>query len=261
MADLWLLLSFLCLTYLGISLNLISFQSPTHVFQSDASEHSIGGICAISGKARSIEIPPDFQVGCHKGTSLNLFEFLGEIISIWIEILAGQVPPGSYLIAQGDSTLATGWLRKSNFQENNHPLQLEVALYLAFLLLDARVVLYSHWFTGKENGTSDVLSQDTHLTFTELTDLLNSFIPEQVPPNFAICLLPPTIYLWLISLLWSQPLMDVLRKEPTRRTIWLGQGGCGGCNPSSYSKMNTSMPSRPGPGGHFGDERALAQKL
>jgi hypothetical protein len=74
--------------------------------------------------------------------------------------------------------VAAGWLRKSNFQENNHPLQLEMARHLAFLLLDARVVLYLQWFVSKENRRSDALSQDTHLTFTDLTAQLNSFIPK-----------------------------------------------------------------------------------
>jgi hypothetical protein len=96
---------------------------------------------------------------------------------------------------QEDSTSATGWLKKSNFKGSNHPLQLEVTWHLTFLLLEARMVLYLQWFTGKDNGTRDMLSQDTHLTETALTKLLlHSFILKQVPPNFCICLLPPAIY-------------------------------------------------------------------
>jgi hypothetical protein len=232
-AEIRLWLSFLCLAHWGISLNLISFRTPTHLFRSDASEHGIGGFCAISGGAWSLEIPADCQVGCREGISLDLVEFLGGIISVWVEILAGQVPPGPCLLAQGDSTSATEWLKKSNFQGTNHPLQLEAARHLAFLLLDARVILYSQWFAGKDNGTSDVLSRDTHLTATALTELLHSSIPEQVPPNFSICTLPPAIYSWLISLLWSQPLTKVSKKEPTRSTIWFGGDGQCGYSPSS----------------------------
>jgi hypothetical protein len=325
LADLRLWLSFLHLAHRGISLNLISFRTPTHVFQSDALDHGIGGFCAISrGGAWSLEILTDCGVGCQEGISaLNLFEFLGGIISVWVEIRAGRVPPGSCLLAQGDSTSETGWLKKSNFRGTNHPLQLEVARHLAFLLLDAQVILYSQsamlrnasqcsamlrnapqcsamlrnasqcfamlrnasqcfamlrnasqcfamlrnasqcftmlhnasqcfamlrnasqcfvmlrnasqcsamlrnasqcfamlrnasqcsamlrnasqcfamlrnasqCFAEKENGTSDVLFRDTHLTATALTDLLHSSIPEQVPPNFSICPLPPPIY-------------------------------------------------------------------
>jgi hypothetical protein len=63
LADLRLRLSFLCLAHRGISLNLISFRNPTHVFRLDASEHGIGGFCAISGGAWSLEIPTGCQPG------------------------------------------------------------------------------------------------------------------------------------------------------------------------------------------------------
>jgi hypothetical protein len=191
--------------------------------------------------AWSLEIRADCQVSCREGISLNLFEFLGGIISVWVEILAGRVPPGSCLLAQGDSTLVTGWLKKSNFQGTNHPMQLEAARHLAFLLLDALVIFYSQWFARKDNGRSNVLSRDTHLTATALTDLLHSSIPEQVPPNFSICPLPPAICSWLISLLRSQPLIKVSKKEPTRSTIWLGRGGQCGCSPSSSSTTSTCL--------------------
>ena len=143
LADLRLWLAFLQLAQKGISLNLISFRIPTHVFRSDAAEHGMGGFCGISGKAWHFELPLECRVGCREGISLNLFEFLGGIISIWVELLAGRVPLGSCLLAQGDSTSATGWLRKPNFSEHNHSLQLEAAWHLSFLLLDAGAVLYS----------------------------------------------------------------------------------------------------------------------
>jgi hypothetical protein len=171
LADLRLWLSFLLIAFKGISLNLISFRAPTHVFRSDVAEHGIGGGCGLSGKAWSLKLPPDCRVGCREGISLNLFEFLGGIISVWVEILAGRVQAGSCLLAQGDSTSATGWLRKSNFSDNNHPLQLEAARHLAFIILDAGVLLYSQWFAGKKNGMSDSLSRDTHLSARELTSL------------------------------------------------------------------------------------------
>jgi hypothetical protein len=115
------------------------------VFRSDAAEHGIGGFCGLTGQAWQLKLLLDCRVGRHKGMSLNLFEFLGGIISVWVEILAGRIPPGSCLLAQGDSTSATSWLRKSNFLDNNHPLQLKAARHLAFILLDAGVLLYSRW--------------------------------------------------------------------------------------------------------------------
>jgi hypothetical protein len=112
--------------------------------------------------------------------------------------------------------------------------------------LDARVILYSQWFAEKNNGTSNVLSRNTHLTATALTELLHSSIPKQVPPNFSICPLPAAIYSWLISLLWSQSLTKVLKKEPTRSTIWLGRDGQCGYSPSSYLTTST-LPLSPQP--------------
>jgi hypothetical protein len=81
-----------------------------------------------------------------------------------------------------------------------------------------------------------------------LTELLHSSIPEQVPPIFSICPLPPTRCSWLISLLRSQPLTKVLKKEPTRSTIWLGRDGQCGYSLSSYLTTSTLPLSNPGTG-------------
>jgi hypothetical protein len=144
LANLQLWLSFLWIALQGISLNLISFRTLTHMFRSDAAEHGIEGFCGLSGKVWSLKLAPDCRAGCLEGIYLNLIKFLvGGIISIWVEILAGCVRPGSCLPAQGDSSLVTGWLQKSNFLDNNHPLQLEAARHLAFILLDAGVLLNS----------------------------------------------------------------------------------------------------------------------
>jgi hypothetical protein len=51
LADLRPWLSFLRISFEGISLNLISFRTRTHVFRSDAAEQGIGGFCSLSGKA------------------------------------------------------------------------------------------------------------------------------------------------------------------------------------------------------------------
>jgi hypothetical protein len=127
LADLRLWLRFLELAHEGISLNMIAFREPTHVFRTDAAEHGIGGFCAASGAAWRVELPPDCRVGMREGITLNLLEFLGGIIGIWVEILAQRVPPLSCLLAQGDSTSASGWLRKSNFPEHSHRLHLEAS--------------------------------------------------------------------------------------------------------------------------------------
>ena len=95
----------------------------------------------------------------------------------------------------------------------------------------------------------DVLSRDTHLMGQELTNLLIHSIPEQVPPNFDICPLPPTVSSWLISLLRSPPLIEASKKVPTRSTTWLGRDGRDGSSRSSSSTTTTWRHSslEPGP--------------
>ena len=262
LADLRLWVRFLEQAQKGISLNMISFREPTHVFRTDASEHGIGGFCVLSGVGWRVELPGDCRVGMREGVTLNLFEFLGGIIGIWFEILAKRVPPFSCLLAQGDSTSASGWLRKSNFQEHSHRIHLEASRHLAFILLVAQVVLYSQWFAGDDNGTADVLSRDFHLPDEVLTAMLLSDLPSQVPPNFGICPLPPEILSWLICLLRSQPLTGASSKEPTRSSTWLGRGGHDGSNRSSSLKTSTSKLSSPDSGpSSSGLSRPLSEVL
>jgi hypothetical protein len=66
----------------GLSLNLLSFRLPAHVLWSDAAEHAMGDFCAISGRGWRLELPVDCRVGYRDGISLNLFEFLGGIVSV-----------------------------------------------------------------------------------------------------------------------------------------------------------------------------------
>jgi hypothetical protein len=248
MADLRLWLQFLEMAHRGISLNMVSLRTPTHVIRTDAAEHGIGGFCGLSGVGWRLEMPPDCRVGAREGITLNLFEFLGSVVGIWFEIHAGRVPPYSCLLAQGDSTTAAGWLRKSNFAEHSHPLQLETSRHLAFILLAASVLLYSQWFPGEDNGTSDVLSRDFHLTDHQLTQLLLIAIPSQVPPSFVISPLPLEISSWVISLLRSQPLTEELRKAPTRSSTWRGLVGPDGSDKSSYLTTSTLKPFSPASG-------------
>jgi hypothetical protein len=71
--------------------------------------NGISGVGVISGKAWSNEIPPNCQAGCREGVSLNLFELMDRNISIWIEVLAGRVPPESCLLAVGVRDQTQAW--------------------------------------------------------------------------------------------------------------------------------------------------------
>ena len=162
--DLILWLSFLESAKNGISMNILSYRSPTHLYRSDSCKHGLGGYTS-QGLAWRWIIPDRLLPRAH----INLLEFLASIICIWLDILKGRVPPESCLLSMGDSTTAAGWLRKSNFKEDDEndvetTVKLITARHLANLILHAKACLYSQWFVGDENDVSDSLSRDIHLS-------------------------------------------------------------------------------------------------
>ena len=154
--DFKLCINFLQRTQAGISINLLTYRQPTHVYRSDASEHGLGGYCLASGRAWRFPLPADC---CHR-VSLNTLEFMACLICLWIDVLAGRLPPESCVLSQTDSTSAEGWLRKSNFCAETQPAQLVVARKVATTITDADCCLYSQWFPGDENSVADSLSHD-----------------------------------------------------------------------------------------------------
>jgi hypothetical protein len=123
---------------------------------SDTAKHIIGGGSVTRPGASSCH-----HTAQNKEISINLFEFLGGIISIWAKILAGCVSPSSCLLTKGDSTSATGLLRKLYFSDNSHLLQLQATGHLAFINLDAGLLLHSQWFSEK-NTQDERLSLQRH---------------------------------------------------------------------------------------------------
>ena len=61
------------------------------------------------------------------------------------------------------------------------------------LLLENGVKNYSQWFEGKANDVSDSLSRDDDRSDEELTNLLYSHFPKQMPEHFEIVPLPKEI--------------------------------------------------------------------
>jgi hypothetical protein len=131
--DLHLLLSFLHSAYEGISMNVLTFRKPTHVFCSDASEFGLGGYNLVSGRAWYFEIPVD----CRLRMLLNSLEFLACTITIWVEASGDNISSESCILSQTDSSTAAGWLRKSNFADKvDEAVQLTTAHQLARILID-----------------------------------------------------------------------------------------------------------------------------
>ena len=76
-ADLTLWLDFLISAHSGISMNLLTYRKPTHIYRSDACEHGLGGYSS-TGKAWRLKFPPHLLGRAH----INLLEFLASIICI-----------------------------------------------------------------------------------------------------------------------------------------------------------------------------------
>lgn len=97
---------------------------------------------------------------------------MGSIVAVWVDFLEGNPPPLSCVLSQGDSTSSTGWLRKSNSDEELFPAHLKLVRKHAETLIEAVSQSCSQWFKGKVNGISDCSSRDCNLSDQELTLLL-----------------------------------------------------------------------------------------
>ena len=105
-----------------------------------------------------------------------------------------------------DSTTAKGWLKKSNFTElGEYPIQVSVrikaARKFATLMMEFGIKLYSQWFRGTVNEVADALSRDKDQSDEELTHVIKTFCPSQVPSHFEIRQLRSKIISWLTTLL------------------------------------------------------------
>jgi len=196
----------------GVSMNMIVFRKPTHIFRSDASEFGLGEYNLTSGKAWRFELPVD----CQLKYSLNALEFLACTITIWIDAISDEIEDEACILGQTDSTTAAGWLRKSNFAEvEDKIMQMTTACHLASLLINTKSCLYSQWFLDSDNLVVDSLSRDFHIDSNTLSHLICSSVPEQVPFGLEILTLPEEISSWLTSLLQNQPCKMQWSKEPT----------------------------------------------
>ena len=110
--DIKLWVDFLHQANLGICTNLLTYFSPTHIYRSGACEHGLRGFSA-AGKAWQWKIADKLFSRTH----INLLEFLGSIVCIWLDIVDRNTLLELCLLAMGYSTTAIGWLKKSNIIE------------------------------------------------------------------------------------------------------------------------------------------------
>ena len=150
-----------------------------------------------------------------------------------------------------DSSTSEGWAKKTNFKEDGEePIQatvrLEVSRGDAQRMLDAGFKNYSQWFAGKFNDVSDALSRDDDRTDDELTSILRSSVPLQVPNHFEIVPLPKEISSWLISLLQRLPVKEQLLEKHKRTKLGRGTGSDHGVIPSASSTtISSTIPIDP----------------
>jgi hypothetical protein len=75
-----------------------------------------------------------------------------------------------------DSTLAVGWILKSNF-EDVHPMHLQVARAMAELIMGRDSTVYSQGFKGTLNKVTDALSHDHPTAQQEITQPFSFLYP------------------------------------------------------------------------------------
>ena len=234
LADLQLFLDyFLPKLHEGISLNLLTFRRPTHIFWSDACPSGMGGFSLTTGKAWRFQIPDEFLQAVNKQN--NLLEFLASIISVWLEILDGA-PSLSCFLSFADNTSAVGWLHKANVNETkNKPLEIATR-HFATLLIQADCCLYSQHFRGSENKVADALSRRFDLTDNQLEFFIHSTLHYQVPNTFRIVPLPPSISSWVTWLL--QRIKETTASQKVQETKKQERGNVG-LNTVESSKTTT----------------------
>ena len=178
-------------------MNLLTYRQPTHVYRSDACEHTLGGISALWQAWRWL-IPVHLRSRAH----INLLEFFGNIVYISVKIIDKAISTELCLLSMGDSTSEMGWMQKSNFtnddkNDTNTIEKLACARHLARIVQESFSRLYTQWFHSKDNDVSDSLLRDHHLSTSVLANLLSSIIPHQLSPDFNIAPLPSVIDSWL----------------------------------------------------------------
>jgi hypothetical protein len=132
-----------------------------------------------------------------------------------------------------------GWLRKSNFvSDGDHAAHLGLAREFTSELLRRVLMNYSQWFAGEGNWVADLLSRDLVSFHHEITTIMNSRFPSQVPKSFKVSPLPAKISSFLSY--WVQ-LQMLPRGSPAKHTAKPTLPGNG--RSSSLSKQTSSTPA------------------
>jgi hypothetical protein len=210
----------------GISLNLITFRSPSYMCWSDSCPQGL----------------VIFQSGVsHRN---NALELVAAIITVWQASLSGDAPTETCFLSFCNNSSVVGWLHKANIDDTqNLPLH-SAAQKHAEILLNSNCCLYSQHIAGARNNVADALSRKNDLQDTALTQFILSTYPSQVPISFHIKPLHKEIHSWLTSWLHSCKEITVSRK--TQEIKRQGYGKDGKNMPkSSDMTMTFGLPTSP----------------
>jgi hypothetical protein len=213
----------------GFSMNNLVHRAINVYLRSDAAFLGLGFACWHCGRAHRIQIPWDRQMSKPQ----NFLEFLGACVAL------REHPPfeaEACVCSQTDNTNAEGWLHKTNFHDGDTE-KLNLARWLGNHQLEHNYCLYSQWFPGDTNTVTDCLSRDFHLSDSELTTMLQTHCPEQLPDNFQIYPVSQETLSWVYSMLPLRPENEPLPPAPIRST--LGRSVVGSNSPTPMASATT----------------------
>jgi len=235
MKDVVLWKDFLAVAHTGIDLNLLTTREPNNILWTDACEHGLGGYSLKTGQAWRWEIPSHLR----GRKSINFLDFLACVVGIMLSIEEDDPAAGYCYLSATDNTSAVGWLRKSNFVRNgDHAVHLGLGEEFTSELLRRALINYSQWFARAKKYVTDLLSRNLVLSNHEITTIINSRFPSQVPQSFKVSPLPAKISSFLSY--WVQ-LQTLPRGSPAKRTAKPTPPGNGGL--SSSSRPISSTPT------------------
>jgi hypothetical protein len=255
-ADIRVFVPLLKQSHEGISLNLLVHRKPTHALHADSCPEGMGGFSVGSGKAWRVRLDPAAYALAFEGTSAeptdetqdtkttnNLYEFIGIVVSVWMEDNDGLIPPGSMVLAADDSTSACGWMHHASYGMNK-PVHAKVSNKLVNLVVAGRYGLMPEHFEGDINNISDYLSRRWDLSDDELTSLLIELFPSQIPANFRICPLPNEILSWISEVAPRLLVSSTEKSNPhTKNKIAPGDAGSGTSKISASTTIHSSIAS------------------
>jgi hypothetical protein len=218
-----------------INMKKIAYQQSTYIYLSDLCPEGIG---EYSNKGFVWCLPlGDNLKFC---TSNNLLKHLTGIISPWVNILAGCLKPSNCSLSMTDSTTSEGWTWKTNFKEDVHEVQATIQIKVerahASCFMTANIREYSQWLPGSKNQVANTLSHDWDWTNNDLTLILFTHVPLQVPNFFKIVPLPNMISSYMTSLLLRLPIQLQYNKENKITTL-----GCGSAGRNTASQQGLEM--------------------